>query len=330
MILDFSGLFAGLSSARNHPEQVAKAASIKALDNIFCNRWIVGLLSRSGCHREDLKNKQEHCSKNIMSGTNFFTIKTAKLPASVLGITVVLAAMAGALQAQPIPVSNPSFESQVVNPNVFPVDFRIDSWQKLPNPGYPESGEFTWDQTAGMFMDTNPYGNSDGNQLAYVLGLPGAGIFQDNQSTDWNNNANGLNATYQAGLGYQLTVGVFGKALLDGANLELSLYYRNDLNAIVTVNSTSILYDAEVYSLTPPLNLFDFTVNVPVVQETDAWFGRNIGIKIQVGPGPFNQDFAYWDIDNVRLSAIPEPASLSLAVIGLGALLAARMRSSRR
>ncbi|HMP84488.1 MAG TPA: hypothetical protein PKA41_17470, partial [Verrucomicrobiota bacterium] len=232
---------------------------------------------------------------------------------------------------QPIAVSNHSFESQVINPEVppFVVGFNIDSWQKLPNPGYPEGGEFTWDQTAGMFIDTNPYGNSDGNQLAYILGLPGAGIFQDNLSTDWNNNVNGLNATYQAGFSYELTVGVFGKALLDGAVLELSLYYRNDLSEIVTINSSSIFYDAEDFSLTPPLNLFDLAVNVPVVQEADEWFGRNIGIMIQVGLGPVTEDFAYWDIDNVRLTAIPEPTSWSLAVIGLGGLVAARKRSSR-
>jgi hypothetical protein len=267
-----------------------------------------------------------------MSDTNFRSVNAVKRQVRAVGISAGVLAMALAVQAQPIPVSNHSFESQVINPEVppFVVGFNIDSWQKLPNPGYPEGGEFTWDQTAGMFMDTNPYGNSDGNQLAYILGLPGAGIFQDNQSTDWNNNVNGLNATYQAGLSYQLTVGVFGKELLDGANLELSLYYRNNLNEIVTINSTSIFYDAEDYPLTPPLNLFDFTVNVTEVQETDAWFGRNIGIKIEVGPGPFNEDFAYWDIDNVRLTAIPEPTSLSLAMIGLGGLIAARMRSSRR
>lgn len=249
---------------------------------------------------------------------------------AVAVVVMVVAASTTELRAQPIPVANFSFESQPANP-LMGIGWDIDSWQKLPNPGYPEGGSFTWYQSVGAFIGvppyaSNPYGNLHGTQAGYILGLPGAGIFQDHQSTDWSGAVNGLNATYQTGNAYQLTVGLFGKGLAEGSTIHLSLYYRNDLNAMVTINSTAAVYSAAAYSLTPPVNLFDFTVSIPTVQATDAWAGRNIGIKIEAGSGAFAEgiDFAYWDVDNVRLTAVPEPGSFSLAALGLGGLLLAR------
>jgi hypothetical protein len=63
------------------------------------------------------------------------------------------------------------------------------------------------------------------------------------------------------------------------------------------------------------------------VQAGDAWAGKNIGIKIESLLGDGN---GYWDMDNARLTAIvPEPTSLSLATIGVGGFLFARMRARR-
>src|SRR5262249_5098935 len=51
----------------------------------------------------------------------------------------------------------------------------------------------------------------------------------------------------------------------------------------------------------------DCRLDVPAVNATDAWAGRHIGIQLKSTVTPDLQG-GYWDIDNVRLSAITEPA----------------------
>ena len=237
------------------------------------------------------------------------------------------------LQAQPINVPNSSFESQVVNP-VFYVDSRIDSWQKAPKPGYfTDSPQLTWDQTVGIFIGTppfspNPYSNLAGNQAAYMLSLPGAGIFQDNQSTDWSGAVSGLNASFQIGYGYQLTLGVFGKSMVENySSMQLSLYYRDGINMVSVGAPTTITFNSTTFNPAGPFTLVDYSVIIPVVQAGDAWAGKNIGIRIDSTLGTGD---GYWDMDNVRLTAVPEPASLSLLAIGFGGILLARTRARRQ
>src|SRR3982751_4686686 len=55
-------------------------------------------------------------------------------------------------QAQPLSVPNGSFESPVTS---F-VDLRIDNWQKNPKPpGFPVTDE-QWEQSIGLFKNTDP------------------------------------------------------------------------------------------------------------------------------------------------------------------------------
>ena len=257
-------------------------------------------------------------------------IRIHRLIAIATGLATLLAGM-GTLQAQPISVSNHSFESQLVNPMVFPVDFRIDSWQKAPKPGYfNDSPQLTWDQTVGMFNGTlqNPYSNLVGNQAAYMLSLPGAGIFQDNQSTDWNGAVSGLNASFQIGYGYQLTLGVFGKSMAENySSMQLSLYYRDGANMVTVGAPTTITFSSTTFNPAGPFALVDYSVNIPVVQTGDAWAGKNIGVRIDSALGTGD---GYWDMDNVRLTAVPEPASLNLLAIGFGGILLARIRARRQ
>jgi len=248
---------------------------------------------------------------------------------------LLVAASAHLVQAQTIPVSNSSFESQVVNPLVFPVDFRLDSWQKAPQPGYfTNSPQLTWDQTVGLFNGTpafsaNPYSNLEGNQAAYLLSLPQAGIFQDNLSTDWNNNTGGLSATYQVGFAYQLTLGVFGKQMVENFSaLQLSLYYRDGGNFVNVGSPTTITFNTITFDPAGPFTLIDYSVTTPIVQPGDPWAGQNIGIRIESLLGNGN---GYWDMDNVRLtSVVPEPSTLSLFAIGAGGLLFAVVGPRRR
>src|SRR6516225_953181 len=81
---------------------------------------------------------------------------------------------AGALSAGPIPVPNASFESPVTP---F-VNTHVDDWQKVPKPDwYIENGGYTWDQLAGVFLNT-PIGasdhiiNCDGKQALYLFAVP--------------------------------------------------------------------------------------------------------------------------------------------------------------
>jgi len=242
---------------------------------------------------------------------------------------LALAVGTSTLQAQPISIANNSFESQVVNPLVIPVDTRVDSWQKAPQPGYfTNSAQLTWDQTVGMFNGTlqNPYSNLVGNQATYMLSLPGAGLFQDNQSVDWNGTVGGLNATFQAGNAYQFTLGVFGKGMVEGfSSMQLSLYYRDGANMVTVGTPTTITFSTSTFNPGGPFTLIDYSVTTPIVQAGDAWANQNIGVRIDsvLGTGD-----GYWDMDNARLSAVvPEPTSLSLLAIGFGGALLARVRS---
>jgi len=227
-----------------------------------------------------------------------------------------------AARADSIVVPNGSFESQSGAGQPFGVNVLIDSWQKPPNPGYPETNGFFWIQSAGVFVGTapsnpNPYSNLLGTQAAYVLSLPGAGLFQDDQTTDWSGSMNGLNAIYQPGFSYQLTIGLFGKSMVQNfSSLQLSLYYRDGANRITIGSPTTITFNTTTFNPSGPFTLQDYSVNVPVVQPTDAWAGKNIGIAISSVAGDGS---GYWDMDNVRLvSTVPEPGVLSLMVLGLG------------
>ena len=244
---------------------------------------------------------------------------------------VALLATTVSLHAQVITVPNSSFESQSGSGQPFGVNINIDSWQKAARPDYFPAGGYSgffWVQTAGVFVDPNPYGNRDGTQAGYLLSFPQVALFQDYNTVAWNDASpsHNFNAIFEPGKSYSLTVGLFGKNMTEGSTLSLSLYYRDGLANMVTVGSTTVTYTAAGFPNTPPLSLFDYVVNVPTVQAGDAWAGQNIGIKIE---STFGYGDGNWDFDNFRLQAVPEPTSLSLLALGLGGWLL-RTRFPRR
>lgn len=233
---------------------------------------------------------------------------------------VLLAVGAGSLRAAAINVPNGSFENQ---PNNY-VNINIDSWQKSPKPEwYVETGGTFWNQLTGAFKNTpassaDHIDNCDGDQAIWLWVIPEVAIFQDYDSVDWNDPAptHAFDARFEAGSSYQLTVGVLGSGggMLEGASLEIGLYYRDASSNRVIVAATSITNSPVLF----PNNthFVDFQVRVPVVTSADPWAGQHIGVELRSTVST-NLQGGYWDLDNVRLTAIPPPVfTLSHAPAG--------------
>jgi hypothetical protein len=235
--------------------------------------------------------------------------------------------------AENIPVPNGSFESPTP-PTGFPVNTSVDSWQESPQPVWFNPADFggvTWDQLSGVFPNPPPEStanhidNMHGSQAAYLFAVPQVALFQDYASTDWSHSTptHAFDAKYTPGMSYQLTVGVLGgSGMTDGAGLQIGLYYRDGSDNFADVGKVDLAYSLAAFPTTTHFQ--DYTVSIPTVQAADAWAGKNIGVRIMAtGMGG-----TYWDVDNVRVTAVPEPGSLSLLALGLGGCwLATRLRT---
>lgn len=200
-------------------------------------------------------------------------------------------------------VPNNSFESPETNL----ADPRIDSWQKAPQPAWYQGGEqFPWDQLMGQFLNTprgtsNHIDNLDGEQAAFLFALPDVAIFQDETTLTGTNITPSFTAKYEVGKSYALTVAMLGGGggMTNGATFEISLYYRDANSNIVTVAATTITNTPQ--SFPTNTHFLDFQTRTPIVQETNAWAGKNIGVRL-ASTVPFELQGGYWDIDNVRLT----------------------------
>ncbi len=234
------------------------------------------------------------------------------IAAAVAGSSVV--AGLATLEAASIAVPNGSFES----PSTTFVNTDIDSWQKAPKPDwYVESGGYTWDELTGVFMNTSATSadhidNCDGNQAMWMFAVPDVGVFQDYNSIDWAHTTptHDFNAAFEVGKSFRLTIGVIGGGggMLAGASLAVSLYYRDAASNRVTVAAVNITNSTAIFSNNT--HLIDFNVDLPPVQPGDAWAWQKIGIHM-LSTVNSNLEGGYWDLDNVRLSSVLEPALLS-------------------
>jgi len=229
---------------------------------------------------------------------------------SLVAACAALAAGGTRSQAASLPVPNASFEA----PATSYVSVNVDSWQKAPKPDwYVESGGFLWIYNIGLFKNTptnssDHIDNCDGNQAIWLFVVPEVGLFQDYDSIDARSPVptHAFNATFDPGKSYQLTVGVIGTGggMLQGATLELSLYYRDAASNKVTVAAVSLTNTTDVFSNNT--HLVDCQVNVPAVRPSDAWAGQHIGVQM-LSTVDTNLQGGYWDLDNVRLSSTLEP-----------------------
>jgi hypothetical protein len=174
-----------------------------------------------------------------------------------------------------------------------------------------------WTQLIGLFMNTatnspDHIDNCDGNQAIWLFVVPEVALFQDYDTVDWHDSAptHAFDTTYDVGKSYQLTVGVIGTGggMLQGATMDLSLYFRDTASNHVNVVVTSITNTPAVF--TNNTHLIDFTVSVPTVKAADPWAGQHIGIQM-LSTVSTNLEGGYWDLDNVRLVSIQEPVLLN-------------------
>ncbi len=226
-------------------------------------------------------------------------------------------AVCSSVSGQSIAVPNHSFESPTTPPGL-PAFPQVDQWQKTPEvPGIPLPGGITWDQLSGVFPNTpagsgNHIDNLDGAQAAYILAIPGVGLYQS------------LSTSFEAGKSYSLSIGILGGGgIAEGSTFELGLFYTDAGNSFAPVAATSITYTPAAFP--NATHLLDYQVTLPEVQATDAWAGKNIGIRLL---STFGTGAGYWDLDQVRLTVVPEPSSLAFVALGvLGWMGAARRRS---
>lgn len=212
---------------------------------------------------------------------------------------LLLASLGSAAWAQSITIPNASFEL----PATTYVDLALQNWQKTAKPDWwIDEPPYTWDTLVGVFANPPPAAynhidNMHGTQAVWLFGDPDCGIYQE------------LTATYEAGKAYFLTVGICGRGgpMPDGSPLELSLYY-NQTGVQKTTAATTVLHTLEAFP--NHTHFFDYQVQLPRITRGDPAIGKKIGIQF-LSLVEYNEDEVgyggYWDLDNVRLVAIPVP-----------------------
>jgi hypothetical protein len=220
------------------------------------------------------------------------------------------------LHAASVYVPNGSFES----PQTEFVDITIDVWQKSAKPWwYVESPGQYWIQLTGLYLNLPPeepryIDNCDGKQAIWLFAVPEVELFQK------------LEAMYEVGKSYTLTVGVIGGGfnMKDGTTMAIRLYYQNenDPNNRIPVAETPIVYHSEMGY---PTHFQDVELKIPRVIETDPWTGKNIGIQL-VSTLIFPDDLdpitgragGFWDLDHVRLNEfLPGPDYTGDGIVNL-------------
>jgi hypothetical protein len=237
----------------------------------------------------------------VLSGGRIAALRLFWLAA----MACLLAACQARLRAGNLYVPNYSFEMPNIgtnSPYAAPV---LEDWEHTPQPFWYDPADFggsPWSYLVGTFYNlpnsTNATGSNDtyidncnGTQAAFLFGVPQAGMLQQ------------LNASYSVGKCYTMTAGVIGGGggMPYGSRLDLALFYVDAQGNTAIIADTTVTNTAQNFP--NDTNLVDFQVELPGVQATDPWAGRNIGIEILATPDFFDPSAwgGYWDIDNVRL-----------------------------
>jgi hypothetical protein len=204
-------------------------------------------------------------------------------------------------------VPNASFELPVVS-DAEVVATNMISWETFPQQSYGAIGVFVNNPAYTNSVPDDYIYNCNGNQAAYFFNNPGLALFQDYDAVDSTGApSQAFAATYQADKSYQLVTGFIGSTNfgeMPGATLQMALYYRDSSSNMVTIASTNIVYDTNVF--TSITNLVDCELVSPTVKATDPWAGQHIGIEF-LFTGDTNLAGGFWDLDNVRLTDVLTP-----------------------
>ncbi len=202
-----------------------------------------------------------------------------------------------------------AFPESLIPPGfILPDDATLDTGVFFNSPVYEQDGQFI---PSPAYIT-----NAHGNQVAYMFASstldPGVGFRQV------------LDTTYEAGLSYLLTVAV-GKSFYlpptGGSTSDPSMGIRllyEDGEGQWQVLAEQVVYVSQVESTL----LTDFTTQTGLLDEASAAIGARIGIEFV----PLDGTSGVWTLDNVRLEAIPEPATAALLTVAGAGLLMRRRR----
>ena len=232
----------------------------------------------------------------------------------LFGILVAGALMAPLAEAATISIVNGDFEtggladnSNSAFPGVIPT-----GWSAVPGAG--PSGSF--------FGYYNPI-NDAGGYVSGVSGSPGitgtmAGpnVFYFGSSTNGQGIQQTLSATFLANTDYTLTV----------ARGTRNSIFNNSLRMQLLAGSTILTTrDVAPEPVGSRGTFLDYSTTYSYSASNVGLVGQALTIRFLEIDNPGNPQ-AEVDIDNVRLSSVPEPSSASLLLAGIGGLVALRWR----
>lgn len=219
--------------------------------------------------------------------------------------TIVVLASCSLAVADTITVPNASFESPGVSGSPY--------YAALPINAEPATGDWGWSGNfAGVVYNNGNYTSTLTNADGYQFGA------LDYSATLGSSLSQDLNATYQMGKSYKLTVGIANRSDIPGNSgdqMDIRMFWRSLDGSAYGVLGTTTATKSELSTTL----LKDYSVVVPTIQNGDAAVGNIIGIWLQTTTASASGS---WSLDNVRLemTSVPEPASLVLiltAMIGL-------------
>jgi hypothetical protein len=252
----------------------------------------------------------------------------------VLAAAGLLAPVAGANY-----VSNPSFESPQAPQ---PVSLTTNYWVLngtgtivnvpgfgnipggtgvFPNPANPNDGSPV---VAGQPYSNGHLDGADGNDVAYIFSNTGNSITQALYVDP--SVSSPVPITFTAGQKYTLTASIAYAQNKPSATdrLAYELYYVDNSNV------THVVMEGDLSNsvASPAINqqtLQDYSFSTAFLAVNDA----SIGQQINVGFFPLDNSGGEFDIDNVRLTSVPEPAAIGLvSLAGIGLMRGRRRRTA--